>query len=181
MQNFLTPLPPFNQAPAAKNITSPIAIFDPCTHEKKFFPPSTKKVVPMCGEMSAPAMRIKPSNFSTCYESHSDGAARRRISRRTIISLRNFFCRDNLNRRIASEAKSGNFSLSFNRRSRRRRRERPTMSIMIVAMSAVLSAAAMAASAAAGAVKGGAGEYTDCLYVLVSPNGTSTKRQVAFC
>ncbi len=34
---------------AAKNITSPIAIFDPCTHEKKFFTPPTKKVVPMCG------------------------------------------------------------------------------------------------------------------------------------
>ena len=42
--------PPFTQAKAAKNITSPIAIFDPCTHEKIFFPPSTKKVVPMCAE-----------------------------------------------------------------------------------------------------------------------------------
>ncbi len=37
---------------AARNITSPIAIFDPCTHEKKFFTPSTKKVVPMCGRNS---------------------------------------------------------------------------------------------------------------------------------
>ncbi len=45
-----SPLPPlFTQAMAAKNITSPIAIFDPCTHEKNFFTPSMKKVVPMCG------------------------------------------------------------------------------------------------------------------------------------
>ncbi len=41
--------PPFTQATAAKNITSPIAIFDPCIHEKKFFPNSTKEAVPMCG------------------------------------------------------------------------------------------------------------------------------------
>ena len=46
--NYFLPLPPlFTQAMAAKNITSPIAIFDPCTHEKKFFTPSKKKVVPM--------------------------------------------------------------------------------------------------------------------------------------
>ena len=46
---FSPPLHPlFTQARTAKNITSHIAIFDPCTHQKKFFPPSTKKAVPMC-------------------------------------------------------------------------------------------------------------------------------------
>ena len=51
MVKFFFPLLPplFTQAMAAKNITSPIAIFDPCTHGKKFFTPSMKKVVPMCG------------------------------------------------------------------------------------------------------------------------------------
>ncbi len=38
MQNFLSLPPPFTQATAAKNITSPIAIFDPCTHEKNSSP-----------------------------------------------------------------------------------------------------------------------------------------------
>ncbi len=52
MVKFFFPLLPplFTQAMAAKNITSPIAIFDPCTHEKKSSTPSTKKVVPMCDD-----------------------------------------------------------------------------------------------------------------------------------
>ncbi len=56
-KNFLLPPfpPPFTQATAAKSITSPIAIFHLCTHEKKFFPPSTKKAVPMCA--------VNPWNF----------------------------------------------------------------------------------------------------------------------
>ncbi len=52
--------PPFTLAMAAKNITSPIAIFDPCTHEKNFFPPSTKKAVPMC---AVSATREKEAGF----------------------------------------------------------------------------------------------------------------------
>ena len=47
VKKIIPPLPPSSPM-AAKNITSPIAIFDPCTHGKKFFTPSTKKVVPMC-------------------------------------------------------------------------------------------------------------------------------------
>ena len=62
MQNFLpTPFPPYTQATAAKNITSPIAIFDPCTHEKKFFPPSTKKAVPMCAALACAICALIPS------------------------------------------------------------------------------------------------------------------------
>ena len=50
---FPPPLPPpFTQATSAKNITSSIAIFDPCTHETFFFPPSAKKAVPMCDSSS---------------------------------------------------------------------------------------------------------------------------------
>ena len=67
---FFPPL--FTQAMAAKNITSPIAIFDPCTHGKKFFTPSTKKVVPMCGWrriFSAPVSRVPGSEGAP----HPDG------------------------------------------------------------------------------------------------------------
>ncbi len=53
VKKFSPPPPfPFTQAKAAKNITSPKALFDPCTHGKKFLTPSTKKVVTMCGEIA---------------------------------------------------------------------------------------------------------------------------------
>ena len=64
--NFSSPpLPPlFTQAMAAKNITSPKAIFDPCTHEKKLFNPPTKKVVPMCGQANCSKGKVVDTNCS---------------------------------------------------------------------------------------------------------------------
>ena len=46
--SFLHFTPPFIQATAAKNITSLIAILDPCTHEKNYYPLYEKSGAHVC-------------------------------------------------------------------------------------------------------------------------------------
>ena len=59
LKNFFPPFPPSSpQAMAAKNITSRTAIFDPCTHRKKFFTPSTKKWYPCVLDIYATLKKI---------------------------------------------------------------------------------------------------------------------------